>query len=147
MPLLINIDVPDLSAAEAFYTLAFGLTVLRRLRGGITELAGWPVPVFLLEKPEGSVRTPGCRRTYARHWTPLHLDVVVPDVEAAFRQVLASGGICEMRPTITSFGRIAQLADPFGHGVCLLEFTGKGYDSLEDPHFGARDIRGGADII
>ena len=27
-------------------------------------------------------------------------------------------------------GRIVQLADPFGHGWCLLQFLGRGYDEL-----------------
>jgi hypothetical protein len=29
-----------------------------------------------------------------------------------------------------SYGRIAMLADPFGHGFCLLAFNVQGYDAL-----------------
>lgn len=28
------------------------------------------------------------------------------------------------------FGRIAQLADPFGHGLCLIELSPAGYDAI-----------------
>jgi len=29
-----------------------------------------------------------------------------------------------------AWGRIAILADPFGHGFCLLQFSGPGYDAI-----------------
>ena len=38
--LLINIDVPDLAAAELFYTSALGLTAARRFDADIVELTG-----------------------------------------------------------------------------------------------------------
>ncbi|HEY6986285.1 MAG TPA: VOC family protein, partial [Rhodanobacteraceae bacterium] len=28
------------------------------------------------------------------------------------------------------WGRIATLADPFGHGFCLIEFLNRGYDEI-----------------
>ena len=45
MNLLINIDVPDLDIAFAFYTEAFGLTVTRRFGANGAELDGWPALV------------------------------------------------------------------------------------------------------
>lgn len=54
MQLLLNIDVPDLKRAHAFYSKAFGLTVCRSLGSEILELSGSAVPVFLLLKAEGS---------------------------------------------------------------------------------------------
>lgn len=75
--LLINIDVPDVAAAIAFYTAAFGLTVMRRFGVDGAELDGWPVRLCLLQKPEGSVGAAESLRRYDRHWTPVHLDVVV----------------------------------------------------------------------
>ena len=50
--LLINIDVPDVEAAELFYTAAFGLRAGRCLGADAVELVGWPVTVYLLGKPE-----------------------------------------------------------------------------------------------
>ncbi len=44
MTFLLNIDVPDVAAAERFYTAAFGLTVGRRFGTDFVELAGWPAP-------------------------------------------------------------------------------------------------------
>jgi hypothetical protein len=26
-----------------------------------------------------------------------------------------------------------MLADPFGHGICLIEFVGRGYDEIASP--------------
>jgi predicted enzyme related to lactoylglutathione lyase len=28
------------------------------------------------------------------------------------------------------WGRIANMADPFGNGFCLIEFIGRGYDEI-----------------
>jgi catechol 2,3-dioxygenase-like lactoylglutathione lyase family enzyme len=30
----------------------------------------------------------------------------------------------------SNWGRLALLSDPFGHGFCLLEFKGRGYDEI-----------------
>jgi predicted enzyme related to lactoylglutathione lyase len=60
---LINIDVPDLERAFAFYGQAFGLTVRRRFGTDGVELAGWPSPVFLLRKEAGSIGAGSQRRT------------------------------------------------------------------------------------
>ena len=40
--LLVNIDVPDLAAAERFYVQAFGLKPTRRFGVEGVELTGWP---------------------------------------------------------------------------------------------------------
>lgn len=130
MDLLVNIDVPDLDRAVAFYTEAFGLAVTRRLGAGAAELSGWPVRLYLLEKPAGSSGAGGEPRRYERHWTPVHLDVVVGDVEAALSRAVSAGARAETDVRTASYGRIATLADPFGHGFCLIEFTGRGYDEI-----------------
>ena len=81
MSLLVNIDVPDLTSAIAFYGEAFGLRVTRRLGPEAVELSGWPVQLYVLQKPAGSTGAGSSRRTYDRHWTPVHLDVVVDRIE------------------------------------------------------------------
>lgn len=124
------IDVPDLARAEAFYVAAFGLAVGRRF-AGFTELVGGPVPLDLLEKRPGSKPTPtDAVRDYARHWTPVHLDVVVDDLDAALATAIGAGARLEVAVRNESWGRIAGLVDPFGHGIDLLEFTAAGYDAL-----------------
>jgi predicted enzyme related to lactoylglutathione lyase len=130
MDLLINIDVPDLCAAVAFYTEAFGLTVTRRLGPSAAELAGWATPLYLLEKPGGTIGAGDEKRRYDRHWTPVHIDVVVDDLEAACGRVLKAGGRAETAIRTEAWGRIAQFADPFGHGFCLIQFHGRGYSEL-----------------
>ncbi len=130
--LLINVDVDDLEEGVAFYTAAFGLDVGRRLGAGAVELVGGPVPLYLLEKPEGSAAAPGKgeRRAYGRHWTPVHLDFVVDELDEALARALAAGATQEGAVRQAAWGRLALCADPFGHGFCLLEFQGRGYDEL-----------------
>lgn len=133
MSLLVNIDVPDVERATAFYVAALGLTVGRRFEGFV-ELLGLAAPIYLLQNDEGSRATPaGAGRTYARHWTPVHLDVVVPDVRAACDRAVAAGAIVERPLEVQAYGAIAGLADPFGHGFCLIEFRGRGYDAIALP--------------
>lgn len=131
MNLLVNIDVGDLAAAEAFYTAAFGLHAGRRLGDGVVELLGASSPIYLLHQPAGSAPTPGAAgRDYARHWTPVHLDFVVDDVEEMVGRAVAAGAVLEGGPTTHDWGRIAHLADPWGHGLCVLRFSARGYDAL-----------------
>jgi predicted enzyme related to lactoylglutathione lyase len=130
--ILINIDVDDLERATAFYTALLGVRVGRRFGEGGVELVGGAVPFYLLVKPEGSVASAvaGERRRYARHWTPVHLDFVVADVDAAVKRALASGATLDDPVATHTWGRIAHLADPFGNGFCLLQFLGRGYDEI-----------------
>jgi lactoylglutathione lyase len=130
MNLLINIDVADLASAEAFYTAAFGLKAARRFGSAAIELVGAQTPVYLLRKDAGTLGAGAMTRDYARHWTPIHCDVVVNDLEAALQQALAAGAVQEGPIRQADWGRIATVADPFGHGWCLLQFSGRGYDEI-----------------
>jgi lactoylglutathione lyase len=131
--LLINVDVDDIDRATRFYTQAFELTVGRRFEQGFVELLGAEAPIYLLQKDAGSLpfSAAPARRDFARHWTPLHLDFVVDDLDAALARALAAGAKLEGDVTEQAYGRLALCADPFGHGFCLLEFRGKGYDEFE----------------
>ena len=132
MDLLVNVDVPDLAAAIAFYSGAFDLTVTRRFGADGAELSGWPVRLYLLQKPAGSLGAGTSQRRYDRHWTPVHLDVVVEDVEAALARAVAAGARAETEIRTASWGKIVVLADPFGHGLCLIQFLGRGYDEIAE---------------
>ncbi|ACG74117.1 Glyoxalase/bleomycin resistance protein/dioxygenase [Anaeromyxobacter sp. K] len=135
MDLLVNVDVDDLARAVAFYTQAFGLRVGRRFGGAAAELLGASSPIYLLENRAGSAPYPGAAtaREYGRHWTPVHLDVAVPALEPALARAEAAGARREGDVAERPWGRMARLADPFGHGICLLEFRGRGYDEIADP--------------
>jgi predicted enzyme related to lactoylglutathione lyase len=132
MQLLVNIDVDDLQTAIRFYTQAFELRVGRRLGADIVELLGASAPIYLLAKPSGSKPYPGAgtARSYERHWTPLHLDIAVDDLDAALARAVSVGAKPESAIETHVWGRIAFLSDPFGHGFCLLQFSGRGYDAL-----------------
>jgi predicted enzyme related to lactoylglutathione lyase len=127
---LINLDVPDLDAAVAFYTAAFDLRLSRRLfDGGVAELVGGPAPLYLIAATSGSVAAGTQARDYARHWTPLHLDIVVDDIHAAVARAVAAGATLERAPREADWGVLAVLADPFGHGFCFVEWRA-GYDAV-----------------
>lgn len=130
--LLINIDVDDLEKATEFYCEAFGLHVGRRFGADAVELLGATSPIYLLVKPNGTVASPSSRhlRSYARHWTPVHLDFVVSDIESALDRARNAGARLESPVRTNNWGKIAMLADPFGHGICLIEFVGRGYDEI-----------------
>ena len=95
MAFLLNIDVPDVAAAEQFYVTAFGLQPGRRFGGDFVELLGWPAPVYLLQKPAGSPGAGSDLRRYERHWTPIHPDVVVENLDQALSRAVAAGAMIE----------------------------------------------------
>ncbi len=130
MSLLINIDVPDIEAGERFFCDAFGLRVGRRFGEDFVELLGWPAPVYLLLKAQGTLGAGDDIRRYERHWTPVHPDIAVDDLDAALARASAAGATVELAPRDAPYGRIAMLADPFGHGFCLIQFNARGYDAL-----------------
>jgi lactoylglutathione lyase len=132
MKVLINVDVPDLAQAQAFYTVAFGWVAGRRLGGQVQELLGPDVPVYLLCKHAGTQGAGSSQRDYGRHWTPVHADLVVEDLDTALQRALGAGARLEGEVRAAAWGRIAQLADPYGHGWCLIEFTDRGYDAIAD---------------
>ena len=128
--LLVNIDVDDLEKGTRFYCEGMGLRVGRRFDGWL-ELVGSTAPIYLLPKEKETEAFPnGAKRDYARHWTPVHLDFVVSDIRKAIARALAAGAKLERDVTTHAYGKLALLADPFGNGFCLLEFTGRGYDEI-----------------
>jgi catechol 2,3-dioxygenase-like lactoylglutathione lyase family enzyme len=131
MNLLVNIDVDDLEKATRFYCDGLGLTVGRRFDGW-TELIGAAAPIYLLPKAAGTPISPAAKdkRDYGRHWTPVHLDFVVRDIRAAVERALAAGATLEVNVKAHAYGELAMLADPWGNGFCLLQFTGRGYDEI-----------------
>ena len=129
---LANIDVDDLGRAADFYCSALELTIGRRFGDSAIELVGASSAIYLLKHAAG---TPAASSTlqprdFGRHWTPVHLDFVVPDIESAAARAQNAGARLEGEVRTHKWGRIAVLADPFGHGFCLIEFLGRGYDEI-----------------
>src|SRR4051812_17547065 len=116
--ILINIDVPDIKEATRFYTQAFGLKVGQEIGDQAVELLGFNSPLYLLKNDEGSAPYEGadCFRSFRRHWTPVHLDVVVESIENAVEVAKSAGAISEGGIQTAVWGRLALFSDPFGNG-------------------------------
>jgi predicted enzyme related to lactoylglutathione lyase len=139
MELRICIDVDDMERAVAFYTQGLGLRLGSRFKSDFVEILGAGSSIDLLFNPPGtrpiaSGPGSGTIRHYSRHWTPVHLDFVVEDIDAAVARLQRHGAMLEMPVAERAWGRIAGLADPFGHGLDLLEFKGRGYNEILHPH-------------
>ena len=129
---LVNIDVDDLERAVAFYAAAFGLTAGRRFGALAVELTGGTVAHL----PPGEARRQSGKRGNRR------APALCPALDAgpsrfrrrrpgrAVARAQAAGATLEGDPATHVWGRIAQLADPFGHGLCLIQFLGRGYDEI-----------------
>jgi lactoylglutathione lyase len=130
--LLLNIDVPDIAQGIFFYTAALGLALGRRFDEDFVELTGSDAPIYLLRKDPGTPIGPagGDQRRYRRHWTPIHPDFTVDDIETATARAVAAGAVQEGETCDAPYGKLAMFADPFGHGFCLIEFNARGYDAL-----------------
>lgn len=131
MNVIINIDVPDLESAIRFYTEALGLSHTRTLDGDTAELSGASATIYLLAKPAGSTatRTPPITRDYQRHWTPVHFDLVVDNVDEAARRAIAAGAKQETGHLDWRGSRCLSFSDPFGHGFCFIQFEQGTYSS------------------
>ena len=130
---IVNIDVDDLKRAVAFYEVGLGFRFVRHLfDGGVAEMALGSMKIYLLEKAAGTPAVAGAMRDYGRHWTPVHLDIVVEDLDAAIERAIAAGAVPEGAIGRHDWGRLAGFADPFGHGFCLVQFSDAGYDAVAD---------------
>lgn len=132
MDLLANIDVDDLEKAVVFYGNALGLKMGRRLSEEAVEMLGASSAIYLLAKRSGTPAssTASQPRDYRRHWTPVHLDFVVDNIDEAVRRAQTAGAALEQAIQTHRWGRIALMADPFGHGFCLIQFLGRGYGEI-----------------
>lgn len=129
MRIIVNIDVPELAPAIAFYSAALGLQLKRILDDDVAELGGASSLIYLLAKDAepDSARPAAQRRHYARHWTPVHLDVVVADLQQAAERAIAAGAKQESECVEWRGSKCITFSDPFGHGFCLIEFAGETY--------------------
>jgi len=73
-----SIDVADLAGAVRFYTEALGLKIKKEPTKSMAVLQTMNLNVYLLSKADGShpCGASDTRRTYSRHWTPVHLDFI-----------------------------------------------------------------------
>lgn len=129
MRIIVNIDVPELAPAIAFYRAALGLQLNRILDDDVAELSGASSLIYLLARDAESdpAKPEAQRRHYARHWTPVHLDIVVADVQEAAQRAISAGARQESECIEWRGSKCITFSDPFGHGFCLIEFTAETY--------------------
>ena len=127
---LVNIDVPELIPAIDFYEAAIGARFNRFLDDDVAELEYGPSVLYLLRKSAGSRPTPlGAQaRDFARHWTPVHVDFVVADLDEAVARAANAGATRESECIEWRGSKCVTFSDPFGHGFCLIEFAGDRYE-------------------
>lgn len=129
MRVIVNIDVPNLAQAIRFYTAALGLTLNRIIDDDVAELTGASSVLYLLQNAPGShfAHAMPQGRDYARHWTPVHMDFVVEDLQAAVERAIDAGAIRESECVEWNGSKCISFSDPFGHGFCLIEFENGTY--------------------
>jgi catechol 2,3-dioxygenase-like lactoylglutathione lyase family enzyme len=118
----ITIDVDDVDRAVAFYARGLGLTLVEQ-RADWARLALGDQTFWITALPAGPAGA--VHRDYRRHWTPIHLDFIVEDIDAAVTRALAAGGRLDReirRDVAEPLGRhdVANLCDPAGNGVDLV---------------------------
>ena len=101
-------------------------------------MLGTSSAIYLLLKPDGTRPSTNTdeMRPHRRHWTPVHLDFVVSELEAAVSRAIEAGTTIEGEIKTHRWGRIAHMADPFGHGICFIEFLGRGYEEIAHEYQG-----------
>jgi predicted enzyme related to lactoylglutathione lyase len=118
----LSIDVPNLEAGLRFYGNVFGFREKARPFPTMAILDANNVTVCMHEKAAGTKSSPGGSdlRRYERHWTPVHVDVHVEDLDAALEKMRAEGGLVEAEFRTEGPMPVAFCSDPFGNGFCVI---------------------------
>jgi len=119
----VSVDVPNLADGVRFYTEAFGFSKVAEPVRGVAVLRAGDNELCLLEKAPGTPPASGTQdqRHYDRHWTPVHMDFHVDDLNEALTRAIAAGAKQEQRYDNPEHGSVAFCSDPFGHGFCLIQ--------------------------
>ena len=110
----ICIDVDDVAAAVRFYNEGIGLEVVQEVPDW-AQLKVGEQTIWIMKIAAGPAGP--FTRSYHRHWTPVHLDFHVKDMDAAIERAIIAGGKLENRPK----PELANLSDPSGNGVDLVK--------------------------
>ncbi len=116
----ICIDVDDVDRAVEFYGRGLGLKIEESHAEWAKAMIGEQT-LWIMKIPAGRDGT--IVRDYARHWTPMHLDLVIDDgdLEAAVRRAQDAGGKLDREIKRNPDGSgIANLSDPAGNGIDLV---------------------------
>ena len=117
MEFQICIDVDNVDRAVEFYGRGLGLTVVEHhsdwAQVKLREQTFW-----IMKAPAGMQEQ--ISRDYRRHWTPVHLDFTVDDLDEAVKRAVDAGGKLEGEIQRGAKGALANLSDPSGNGVDLV---------------------------
>ena len=117
MEFSICIDVDDVARAVEFYGRGLGLAVVKQQPDWAQVKLG--EQTFWIMKAPAGVQGQ-ISRDYRRHWTPVHLDFAVEDIDEAVRRAVDAGGKLEGEIQPSPKGALANLSDPSGNGVDLV---------------------------
>jgi len=113
----ICIDVDDVDRAVEFYGRGLGLTVAKHEPDWAQVTLG--AQTFWIMKAPAGTQGP-ISRDYRRHWTPVHLDFAVEDIDEAVKRAVEAGGKLEGEIQRSAKGAMANMVDPSGNGVDLI---------------------------
>src|SRR6266481_5405353 len=117
MEFSICIDVDDLDRAVVFYGRGLGLTVAQHEPDWAQVKLG-DQTFWIMKAPAGVQGQ--ISRDYRRHWTPVHLDFTVEDIDAAVGRAIEAGGKLEGDVQHGEKRAMANMSDPSGNGVDLV---------------------------
>ena len=123
MKLEICIDVDDVDRAVKFYGRGLGLEIPQHEKEWAKAVLGGQV-FWIMEVaagPSGAIS-----RSYQRHWTPIHLDFHVGDIDLAVKRAIEAGGKLDREiQRNPEGGAMANLSDPSGNGIDLVQAARK----------------------
>lgn len=116
------IDVSNIEIAIKFYTQALGCELVKEGEE-YTELSFDGLKMYLAKRDSGSnpLIVGESSRNFERHWTPVHLDFHVSNIESCVDKINELGGKKEGESS-GDWGSVAFCADPFGNGFCVMQY-------------------------
>jgi predicted enzyme related to lactoylglutathione lyase len=117
MEFQVCIDVADVGRAVEFYGRGIGLTVVEQHPDWAQVKLGAQT-FWIMKCAAGAAGK--ISRDYARHWTPVHLDFTVDEIDHAVKRAIDAGGRLEGEIQRGPKGAMANLSDPSGNGVDLV---------------------------
>ena len=108
-----------MNRAVEFYGRGLGLQIQQHEKEWAKAVLG--EQVFWIMKvasgPSGAIS-----RDYQRHWTPIHFDFQVEDIDAVVTRALAAGGRLDREiQRNPDGGAMANLSDPSGNGIDIVQ--------------------------
>ncbi len=115
----VSIDVSDMAKAIEFYVKALGCEFRKKYTDEWQVVCAGSLDLHIQQKAEGTIAAADHKRDYSRHWTPVHLDFIVDDINPICIAIEKFGGTVE-KNTFLEIAGLANCADPFGNGFEII---------------------------